>query len=336
MSIEARNIAKPCISIIVPAGKNDPLLQKCIGSLNRYRPESSELILVTDGIAPDLTTQFAHLVDTLIVLSARHGAAYARNEGVRSARGDIILFIDSDVCILSDTIQRCLSNFEQSNITAVFGSYTTHTSTPGVVTAFKNFQHHFTHQVAKRRAITFWTGCGAIRHEVFNAVGGFETNLAYCEDIALGYQLTLKGYGIVIDPALQVEHLKHYSLASWFYSELIGRAIPWTRLLRRYHFYQNDLNMRFTHLFSAAITLLTLTSLFLCIFYPFLILCAVFGEVIIYLLNRSFLTAAVHAAGAKFACTTFIFLQGHYLIAILGVLTVEIEAFIKRIQRGPL
>ena len=41
-----------------------------------------------------------------ILLPQREGPAVARNTGARQASGDVILFLDADVCVHPDTVVR--------------------------------------------------------------------------------------------------------------------------------------------------------------------------------------------------------------------------------------
>ena len=54
--------------------------------------------------------------------------------------------------------------------------------------AVQNLAHRFVHQHADRDGFTFWGACGAIRRDIFHAVGGFDARYheASVEDIELG------------------------------------------------------------------------------------------------------------------------------------------------------
>ena len=113
----------------------------------------------------------------------------------------------------------------------IFGSYTRETRAAGFLTKFKNLQHHFTHQRGADYQTTFWSGCGAVTREAFEAVGGFDVDLLACEDIEFGSEASRLGYRVRLVRDMQVEHLKEYNLASLVRSDFFQRAIPWTRLI---------------------------------------------------------------------------------------------------------
>ena len=57
------------------------------------------------------------------------------------------------------------------------GPTTAEPTAPGLVSRFRNLLHHYTHQKGPfrdvaRPAHTFWTGCGAIRRDLFLAIAG--------------------------------------------------------------------------------------------------------------------------------------------------------------------
>jgi hypothetical protein len=129
---------------------------------------------------------------------------------------------------------------------------------------YKNLVHHLTHQAASPEATTFWAAAGLIRADAFWAVDGFDpadTQSADVEDIALGYRLTRAGYRIRLDRQVQVMHAKRYTLRSLVKSDLLHRAIPWTRLMLRERVYRRDLNTSDGGLASALVVLLWPLSL---------------------------------------------------------------------------
>jgi len=94
--------------------------------------------------------------------SHNRGCGAARNSGEKETTGPILVFVDSDVVIQPDTLQR-ISKFMSENpgYSAVFGSYDAMPGDPGFVSQYRNLLHHFTHQNGRFEAETFWTGLGA-------------------------------------------------------------------------------------------------------------------------------------------------------------------------------
>jgi len=130
-------------------------------------------------------------------------------------------------------------------IAALFGSYDDDPPYPGLVSRYKNLQHHFVHQHSQREASTFWTGLGAIRRDVFVQVGGFHESYRRpsIEDIELGVRLNQSGYVVWLCPDVLATHLKEWNLVSLLRTDIFDRAIPWTRLIHSSSQLPSNLNL---------------------------------------------------------------------------------------------
>jgi hypothetical protein len=217
-----------------------------------------ECIVVDDNSSDD-SAALAEAAGA-VVLHTREGTgpAAARNLGAAHASGDLLVFVDSDVCVRAGTIARIRLRFEMDpGLDALFGSYDDEPAGRGFVSQYKNLLHHFVHQHGREEAATFWAACGAIRREVFAAADGFnESYTRHCiEDIELGYRLRQRGRRIALDPAIQVKHLKQYRLSSLLRSDVFDRALPWTQLILASRRLPNDLNLSLAQRVSAALVL---------------------------------------------------------------------------------
>jgi GT2 family glycosyltransferase len=218
------------VSVIIPAYNASSALPACLEALPRLTFPPYEILVVCDGCT-DRTAEVARRPGVRVIeYPARRGAAYARNVGATAAQGDVFLFLDADCvahCAVISLTLEAIFGGEQ----VLFGSYTRETRAAGFLTKFKNLQHHFTHQQGADYQTTFWSGCGAVTREAFEAIGGFDVDLRACEDIEFGSEAYRLGYRVRLVRTMQVEHLKEYSLASLVRSDLLQRAIPWTRLI---------------------------------------------------------------------------------------------------------
>jgi GT2 family glycosyltransferase/4-amino-4-deoxy-L-arabinose transferase-like glycosyltransferase len=237
----------PRISVIIPVHNGGDHLGRCLEALARSTRPPDELIVVDDGSADDPSglAQPYH-AQIISLIDGPHGPARARNRGAAAARGEILVFVDADVAVRPDTlalIEQHLTDHPQ--IAALFGSYDADPPAPGLVTLYKNLLHHYVHQRGKQQASTFWAGCGAIRQDVFDALGGFDESYdrPSIEDIELGYRLRRAGHRVWLFPDLQVTHLKGWSLAGLLRSDILDRAAPWTRLIMKQERLPADLNL---------------------------------------------------------------------------------------------
>jgi GT2 family glycosyltransferase len=197
---------------------------------------------------------------TVISTGERKGPAFARNLGVQAATAKIIFFVDSDVCVYPETLERVSSAFgRDAELAALIGSYDDSPNSPDFLSQYKNLMHCYVHQTARQKASTFWTGCGAIRRSVFLKLSGFDAHTyrrPAIEDIELGYRLYSAGYKMLLDPDLVVKHLKQWTFWGLVKTDILDRAIPWTELILRDGRMPNDLNIQLSQRVSVALVFL--------------------------------------------------------------------------------
>ncbi len=243
------------VSVIVPVHNGGSDLRICLQALTQSSRGPDELIVVDDA-SSDGSAELGAAFGTLVQAGGDVplGPARARNRGAAQASGDILVFVDADVKVHTDTIAAIVAHFEQhAEIAALFGSYDQYPPHRDVVSLYKNLQHHFVHQHGRRDASTFWSGTGAIRRDVFLRLGGFSE--AYpepsIEDIELGVRLKRAGCPVRLCPDVQVTHLKRWNLLSLLRSDIFQRAVPWTKLILTTSDLPSDLNLGFKSRWSA-------------------------------------------------------------------------------------
>ncbi|HVF43927.1 MAG TPA: glycosyltransferase family A protein [Pyrinomonadaceae bacterium] len=255
----------PKLSVIIPVHNGGAHLPRCLDALRASDLTGREVVVVDDG-STDGGGEAARARGFEVVrLDARRGPAAARNAGARRARGLVLLFLDADVVARPDTLARVEAFFKAHGETAaLFGSYDDEPDAPGFVSQYKNLAHHFIHRRSRADAETFWAGCGAVRREAFESVGGFdETRYTRpsIEDIELGRRLRRRGFRIALDRELQVKHLKRWTLASLLRADVRDRALPWSRLILEEGSMPRDLNLRASDRASAALACAALLTL---------------------------------------------------------------------------
>ncbi|MCQ3937005.1 MAG: glycosyltransferase family 2 protein [Chloroflexi bacterium] len=223
------------ISVIIPVRNGGKDFRDCLAALSKSARPPDELIVVDDASTDDSARTACDFGARVITQGAVPvGPAKSRNCGAGVTRGDILVFIDADVRVHEDTLAAFEAYFErQPGISALFGSYDDNPPHRNAVSLYKNLQHHFVHQHGKRDASTFWAGAGAIRRDVFEKLGGFNGDYSQpsIEDIELGLRLKNSGCVIWLCPEIQVTHLKRWSFSSLLKSDILNRAVPWTRLI---------------------------------------------------------------------------------------------------------
>jgi glycosyltransferase involved in cell wall biosynthesis len=295
---------RPTLSVIIPVHNGGVKFMMCLQSLAASESAPEEVIVVSDGDSDGSWRVAEQFSAQVLRIPTPEGPARARNLGARSAKGDILFFFDADVTIPQDAIRRIVDTFQHHpDMAALFGSYDDEPLESNFLSQFKNLSHHFVHQTAKEEASTFWSGCGAIRREVFMAMGGFEEGYRQpaIEDIDLGYRLRRAGHRIRLLKELQVKHLKRWECLSLLKADILYRALPWTDLILEEGRFIDDLNTTRSNRLSVICTFVLISALIGSLWTPWLLVPAGVCTMGLLLLNRDLYRFFRKKRGACFA-----------------------------------
>lgn len=239
---------KPYISVIVPVFNGGVFLHKCLDALLTSDHKNFEVIVV-DDCSTDDSAEISRLKGAAVLSTQRQsGPGAARNLAAKHAKGEVLLFVDADVVVNTETLSKVADAFrENQEISALFGSYDDEPGEKNFLSQYKNLQHHFVHQTSNREASTFWAGLGAVRRDVFANVGGFDCerfSIPSIEDIDLGVRLRAAGHRILLDREIQAKHLKKWTIGSLLRTDIFCRALPWSKLILTSQGMINDMNLK--------------------------------------------------------------------------------------------
>jgi glycosyltransferase involved in cell wall biosynthesis len=176
-------VSTPLVTVVVPTKDSGRTLERCLRSIRAQEYQEVELIVV-DNHSTDQTWEIAcRLAD--VALRAGPERSAQRNVGISAAKGEYVLWIDSDMELPPDVISDALATAERSGATAVF---------IGEATVGEGY----------------WTACRAlerqcyvgrdriesprlVRREYFERRGGFLTSLAGTEDAELRNRMLADG-----------------------------------------------------------------------------------------------------------------------------------------------
>ncbi|MEB3332287.1 MAG: glycosyltransferase [Synechococcaceae cyanobacterium] len=282
----------PTLSLVMPTIAWDATFERCArAALAGLRPGEQALIMF-DGTPPQPPAWLLDAGARLLSTGRRQGPAAARNLAAAEASGALLLFVDADVELHHDAIERIRAQFKADpDLTALFGSYDDRPAAPGLVSRFRNLLHHHTHSTHPGPATTFWAGIGAVRREAFLGVGGFDAATyphPSIEDIELGLRLSDGGGRILLDPSIQGTHHKRWTLASMVSTDIRRRALPWSRLLLRRRQGSTSLNLDGDARLSSLLWLLALLGAAAWPFVPGIWPVPLLALALLLLLNRRF------------------------------------------------
>ncbi|MRH42706.1 glycosyltransferase [Aquibacillus halophilus] len=117
---------EPKITVIVPVYKAEQYIHKCIDSILSQTFECFELILINDG-TPDKSGKICDeyaLKDNRVIVNHKPngGVSSARNNGIKIAKGEYMLFVDSDDWIEPNTLSTLIDHtLNDENDVIIFG-----------------------------------------------------------------------------------------------------------------------------------------------------------------------------------------------------------------------
>ncbi len=237
------------IAIIVPAYEAEHYLEKSLPPLVALRDAGLvETVIVVDDCSPNPETgdTAKRLGAELIRAPQNGGPGAARNLAATKTDCDLLWFVDADVVVHPESVHQIDETFSNDAVHAMFGSYDENPPAPGFASQYKNLMHRYYHTRSSRQATTFWSGCGVVRRDEFLRLNGFDTKQftkPSIEDIELGYRIREAGGEIVLDPDLLCTHLKEWSLREVVMTDVLKRAIPWSKLLATREASENNLNV---------------------------------------------------------------------------------------------
>ena len=114
---------KELVSIIVPAYNSEKTIQRCINSLLSQSYANIEVIIIDDGSTDNtcrICDNYTSNCNIVIVHKENEGVSAARNDGIEVARGEYLVFVDSDDEVGIDYIKQLMDWKEYDYVTSGF------------------------------------------------------------------------------------------------------------------------------------------------------------------------------------------------------------------------
>jgi cellulose synthase/poly-beta-1,6-N-acetylglucosamine synthase-like glycosyltransferase len=229
------------VSFVVPLYKPGPEVDEVIDAIlaqDDGRP--FEVILVDDapecGRAQgfDLRTNDPRV---RLIAGPKRGAAAALNEGLRSARHDVICQVDQDVVIGKRWMRRLVEQLEtHPKAGAVQGYYATNRSQPWLARVMGYDLEERYSRIAGDGVDHVCTGNSAYRAKCLEVIGGFDEALGYGYDNDASYRLSDAGFSLRFVREARSTHHWRASLGEYLrqqYGVGYGRLdVVWKHLRR--------------------------------------------------------------------------------------------------------
>lgn len=246
------------LSVVIPNYNGQDLLKKNLPKVIEAAGDA-EIIVVDDSSLDNSLSILDKFGSKLKVIRNEKNSGFSStvNRGVKAAKGDIIILLNTDVIPEKGFLEPLLKHFQDEKIFAVgcmdksIEDGKTILRGRGVGSWKKGFFVHSRGEV--NRTNTLWVngGSGAFRKSIWNKLGGFNSlyNPFYWEDIDLSYRALKSGYKILFEPRSIVIHEHEKGIIKKKFSSGQVKNIAYRNQFIFIWKNATDLDLQFLHLF---------------------------------------------------------------------------------------
>ncbi len=194
-------------SIIIPAFNEAENLTRILPPVLAQVGPMDEVIVVDNG-SLDGTANVASTWGVLVVKESVRGRSRARNKGIESSRGKVLVFLDADCHPSPDWLHNLLMPFDKSEVGCVAGEIRILNSGTRLG-RYLNSKGHLSQQVNFAHPFLPYAGSGnvAFRREILEQIGGFDEELYSGHDADICWRMQLEtNYQIVLSSDAVVDH----------------------------------------------------------------------------------------------------------------------------------
>lgn len=181
----------PRFSLIIPAYNEETYLAGLLNSVDKARTcyiggDDDIEVVVVDNASTDSTADLARMRGCRVVAEDKRVIAAVRNAGARKARGQVFVFVDADNIIHPDTfnaIDRCLST---GRVVAGASGAKMQRMSLGIAATYMLM-------VPMVWLTGMDTGVVFCRRQDFEAIGGYNEDRLFAEDVEFLWDLMLLG-----------------------------------------------------------------------------------------------------------------------------------------------
>jgi len=319
----------PEISVIIPVKNGGAVFEECLAALRASQGNNYEIIVLDDCSTDNSTAIANKYLCRLAELPCSLGPSNARNRGAKMAKGDVLFFIDADIIVRPDTIQKISTIFNNSDVVAITGILAENIRYNNFSSQYKNLWMRYSYLEMPDKVSLFYTSVAAIRKEIFLKTGGFDTGYhrPSVEDTDFGQRLEMMGSTVRLQRDLEVEHVKYYSLWGLLKTDFFRSAAMVKMTLRKgldkFLRGGNKTSVRTPFIAGVLLYCLALLAILLgIVFPPVLIVCFVLSGIFIfsiYLLNGTFLKWLAVRKGWWFFVQSLLLMLLDVSVVIMGI-----------------
>ena len=208
---------KPLVSIITPCFNSHATIIETIESVKKQSYSHIEHIIIDDGSTLPLEQTIRQYLHTVTLLRQENkGVAAARNQAVKYAQGDILVFLDADDLLDSSYVEKVVFAFSTQNDVSMVACYVSEIgrSKNKIKIQPFNLESFYYHN-------SLFPSIIAVSKVLFDQVNGYNEKLKVCEDWDIYLRITEINSNVYIIPEYLFFYRKHKDLSSL--TDLMGR-----------------------------------------------------------------------------------------------------------------
>ena len=175
-------------SIIIPAYNEEKYISGCLNSILNLKTGQKYEIVVVNNASTDKTVEVVRkiLPEAKIINEPKKGLTIAYNRGARETKGNILVFVDADMILPQDHLEKISKEFKKDpQLVALSGPYVYKDGgiicrlLIGFVSLFLVMPAEFIFNRFLNLGACIASGNSAVKKEAFETVGGFNENIFY-------------------------------------------------------------------------------------------------------------------------------------------------------------
>lgn len=189
-------------SIIIPAYNEEKYIGRCLKSVLALRKPSDYEVIVVNNASTDKTPEIVKSIfpEVRLINEPKKGLTRAYNRGAREAKGEILVFVDADMILPSDHLERISKEFKKDpKLVALSGPYIYRDNGKFCELAIR-FTYLFIAMPAEfifnrflNLGAAIASGNSAVKKQAFERIGGFNKKIFYGLEADFGKRISKFG-----------------------------------------------------------------------------------------------------------------------------------------------
>jgi glycosyltransferase involved in cell wall biosynthesis len=202
------SVYMPLVSVIIPTKNNEKTLTKCLLSIKQQSYPNIEIVVI-DAFSTDQTRNLAEGLGAQ-VMQLQSERTKAKNYGAKLAKGDYVLFVDSDMILQPNIVRECLNACVKGTMGVIIPEASIGS---GIWVRIRDFERSM-YEGTKIESARFF-----VRKHVLE-VGGFDEDIITYEESTLPQKLERSGYKVNVRIKSFILHNEEgFELEKWLHKK---------------------------------------------------------------------------------------------------------------------